>query len=157
MGDFDIFCTVCGGPYVLWGENDKKHNKLKYKWMQHIFLIGHTETKYKTNHSKLGGNVTFIINNSEFAIQPYTWKKGREEDYFDYGISCHQVCYFLLLKKLKYKLKFADVCRMLENNNGYLKQKSIYGPMKKYTGRQEIYWNDITDRNKWMFLNPYTN
>ena len=145
------------------------YKRQDYKWLGNIFIITSTEQKFKFNNFLDTGSSFFHTvstdkkktgrNSINFNVQKLEWHEDslpfNVSDYH-YGVVCHQNCYKLLHKFLKYKLKFANVCRLMEDWATVLKPISKYGAMKKYIG-QVFEWGKAHNENSWLLKNPLKN
>lgn len=145
MGVWDEYCLICGAPNY----SDVK----KYNWMDKHYFITNDNKILKTSSSDYTGSY-YNINNKHYELISLTWHDKLNQ--YGYGIMCHQNCYKLLNDKLKYTLKFGDVCRILSKTNNLLKSKSKYGKISKYQD-QFFNWNKVVENIEYVLIDPLKN
>jgi len=153
---------ICGGPFgnpFIAGatfEIDRKGNEVRipktltsFNWLNYIMIILVTKriVFVQPRDYRDGG---YDANGHTYWITPAAWHFNND---FDYGIACHGACYKLLSTKLGYKLKFADVCRLLQKHNNLLKPGSKYGAMAKYQEQFFEYYK-VYQKDKYLLYSP---
>lgn len=166
MGIWDEYCLICGGPirndfdgvqeiYSDESDTDYKAKIKEYDWLNKLFLILSNNKIMKANNKQYNSYGEIVINRKVYTITPFNYHQDWK--YVDgYGVVCHQDCYNLLEKSLKYELLFSDVCQLLAEGNSLLKQQSKYAPMNKYIS--QIFKFYYADRdNEWILESPLEN
>ena len=154
---FESFCVICGGPveYYMYDYADKSH-----KWLNDVYIITNNEKKLKINNGKTYYNGEYMYNRKRYNVYHWNWHQFSDNKRikYGYGVVCHQKCYILLTRSLKYKLKFANICRKFDTNYGFLlRPTSKYGIIKKYVDQDFDYEKVHDDNNTWLLQNPLTN
>ena len=158
MGFWETYCFICGGPLhnTEWAIDDKGDDILiKFnKWLNNLYLITSTEDVILAHGIKNSNESGAYYVKHKKTIMPYVVTKTiwhtlyTDKELHKYGVVCHRSCYNLIHKSLKYKIKFANICRKLNDYNGLFKSKSNYGIMKKYTGEQYFEFYKVNKQKK---------
>lgn len=155
----DSLCLICGCGFDVRitktsKNGDKSITPAQYKWTHQksyvnnknelISLAGYTANGDYGEYSKGDKEVVAIKTQWHFEY-PKT----------DYGIICHNDC-LKLLETLGYKLKFSDVCRLVDPYTCQLKSRARYGKINVYNWQYfdstEAHAND-----PWLLESPLTN
>lgn len=164
MGLFETFCFICAGTFHddYFDKNDEE-KKLKYgKWLTNIHITTRTENTIKINNVHEDYDGEFEHKGKLHLVTPPRWntpQPGWDEKDIHYSTVCHQSCYKLIHKFLKYKIKFADTYYELYYTGGILEPLSKYGPMKKYSGGQFFDFDKYitTPEDHWLLKDPLSN
>src|SRR3990172_8273333 len=159
----DTFCLICGGPnyFKLGHGNDlKMSNKelLEYKWLGLVMGIDKTEKWIELGDEPDDGSGNYY----NFIVQSKMWHEydTKPKNSFikypeDYGVVAHKDCLKLLENKLNYKLRFADVCRLVDDYNNLIKRIN-YGEIKKYQ-KQWFDYDKAYEKDEWLMKSPLKN
>lgn len=158
MGEFTTYCVICAGlfrnKFKVMDDNDKERTVFLGKWNTYSMVIDSFERhviidakdpvmKYEYGEVEQDGKT--------YKVSKFHWHR---DDKKDYGIICHVDCYNFLKNRLKYKLMFAHVCRLLSDNYTLLKN---YGKIGDLLDR-DLYQEDSFDTvPKYIFESPLKN
>jgi hypothetical protein len=183
MGVWEEFCIICAGPLryktdfaiEIYEKDEEERDKLKTiskklkpqcKWLNKLYIISNNETIIKTTGNKYTDYGSFVVRkNTEYLVTPFSWHTNPNklniiknakliDGHMPYGIVCHQECYNFLQKRLNYKLQFADVSRLIANDNCHLNKIKLYAPGDKHIKQ----WYDYAEAfrlNIWVLLSPF--
>ena len=157
MGIIDNCCLICAMPvgYATIIEEEEIVNLddiPEYQWTQKISII--TSAEQLVHNCVNEGEGPAKCDEGEYSIEPYFWHLGFAKN--GYGIIFHNVCYKLLQQKFHYNLKFADVCRLIDQNDALclIHPLSKYGAIAKYMPLIESTWIEVYKHDKWLFNSP---
>ncbi len=137
----DIYCLICGGPTGNLTEKDSTHN-----WLKYITGINNEEKEIVLEDPDDYGQY------DNFKVSKIYWHK---ED-IDYGVMAHDDCIKLLETKLDYKLRFSDVCRLVDDYMNLIKNKKTYGEVTKYID-QYFDFDKALSNDRWILESPLSN
>jgi hypothetical protein len=152
MGCNEIYCSLCGNPIldkstILTLCKEKIYKKADIYWLKDCYSLLSNNNLYK--------KAIIEIDDSYFDETEY--KFFTHEYRFSQIIEVHKLCYNIIEKETKVKLKYSD---FINNNNLYrlyLLNYINYGIIKKYA-TQEFIWNIEELRNnqnvRKLLLNP---
>lgn len=166
MGIWDEYCVICGGPLMNMYKKGRKiydpttDSEIQIirsgcDWLEKVMMI--TSDNQTIRNCKWNSMSSDIVNcgQKKYVITPVNYH-ARLYDQDGYGVVCHNDCYELIETKLKHKLVFANVCRMLDKLNCLLKKKSAYGKITKYYSQFFDYYT-ANKENSWLLQSPLSN
>lgn len=156
MGFHTDYCFICGGPVVFntWNKQYFYCDGKQFEWLEKNFVIGNVDeipflhATGAITDGEFDGSTD--DEGKRFIISPIDWN---DEDCY-HVVACHQDCYNLLLKELKFKIEFDDVVHELDYYCGVLADKKKYGVMEKYSFQQEFMPVEVLEENRWLLESP---
>lgn len=169
MSTWDIYCCICGGPVVnKFLKGREVYNQVngetymvdktmtEYNWLFSLYLLSREGKIIITNGKYYNGEGAIQYKNKTFVVTPNLWH-NKKYDADSYGAVCHQDCYKLLQNRLRFRLEFANICRLLDLNSGVLKTISKYGIIQRYSFVQYFEHHLAHTENPWLLHSPLKN
>jgi hypothetical protein len=94
-----------------------------------------------------------------WAVAPVSWHGWVQnwEPTVGYGVICHQACYKLLQREFGYRLRFSDVCNLLNRKRALLAKRVLYGEMARYNAGNLFKWRLAITQALWLLSSPLQN
>ena len=152
MGCSDIYCSLCGCPILqkstildLCKENIYKKSDIY--WLKDCYSLFSNNNLYKKA----------IVEDCDTYFDETEYKFFKHQYRFSQIIEVHKLCYNIIEKETKIKLKYSDFFLNKKRGTYYLLDYINYGIIKKYA-TQEFIWNIEELKNniifKQLLLNP---
>lgn len=153
MGCSEIYCSLCGCPIlqkstILRLCKEKIYKKSDIYWLKDCYSLLSNNNLYK--------KAIVEIDDTYFDETEYKYFKDSYK--LNQIIEVHKLCYNIIEKDTKIKLKYSDFINY--HDNSYQLRYINYGIIEKYT-TQEFIWNIEELKNnqklKQLLLNPLKN
>jgi len=155
MGCSDIYCSLCGCPIlqkstILRLCKEKIYKKSDIYWLKDCYSLLSNNNLYKKA----------IVEDCDMYFDETEYKFFTHDYRFNQIIEVHKLCYNIIEKETKIKLKYSDFINNSNKKGNYLLDYINYGIIEKYA-TQEFIWNieelKINQKLKQLLLNPLKN
>jgi len=155
MGCAERYCALCGCPIlqkstILQLCKEKIYKKSDIYWLKDCYSLLSNNNFYK---KAIVEDCDMYFDETEYKFFSHIYR-------FNQILEVHKLCYSIIEKEIKIKLKYSDFINNSNKKSQYLLNYVNYGIIEKYT-KQEFIWNlqDLITNKKLreLLLNPLKN
>lgn len=155
MGCAERYCALCGCPIlqkstILQLCKEKIYKKSDIDWLKDCYSLLSNNNIYK---KAIVEDCDMYFDETEYKLFSHVYR-------FNQILEVHKLCYSIIEKETKIKLKYSDFINNPNKKSQYLLDYIDYGLIEKYT-TQEFMWNlqELVGNKKLreLLLNPLKN